>query len=280
MSGWSETYRGSVAPWECDMTEHFTIGYYFDRLGQAEIECAEGMELGEVRRAALAARRFFVRFARELRAGAGYHIESALIGIDPSLRFGHRFVDSANGEIVTWIEETWDAPVPPGRSAALAAHLTEWPGPQAEPRPEPAGSVGFVPTARGRAVFGDLDENGVFSPGAYAHHFTDACWQALGAMGMDAGFMERERRGYSTFELDLTITGTPRLSDPYRIETGIAHLGNSSIRFTHRLSDPRSGRELARLGQFGVLLDLDARRPAPMPEEIRARARRLLIAPA
>lgn len=280
MSGWSETYRGSVAPWECDMTEHFTIGYYFDRLGQAEIECAEAMDLGEVRRAALAARRFFVRFARELRAGAGYHIESALIGVGPSVRFGHRFVDSANGEIVTWIEEAWNAPAPSDRAAALAAHLVVWPGPEFELRPEPAGSAGFVPTARGRATSGDLDENGVFSPGAFAHHFTDACWQALGAMGMDADFMARERRGYSTFELDLAIAGTPRLSEPYLIETGIAHLGNSSIRLVHRLSDPKSGRELARLGQFGVLLDLDARRPAAVPEEIRAHARRLLIAPA
>ena len=31
MSNWIETYRGTVPPWECDVTEHFTIAYYFDR---------------------------------------------------------------------------------------------------------------------------------------------------------------------------------------------------------------------------------------------------------
>jgi len=31
MDGWTETWRGIVAPWECDITEHFTIAYYFDR---------------------------------------------------------------------------------------------------------------------------------------------------------------------------------------------------------------------------------------------------------
>ena len=59
--------------------------------------------------------------------------------------------------------------------------------------------------------------------------------------------------------------------------TGIVHLGNSSLRFLHRMCDPRSGEELARLGQFGVQLDLDARRPAALPEELRARAAHLVV---
>ena len=35
MEGWTETWRGIVSPWECDLTEHFTIAYYFDRLADA-----------------------------------------------------------------------------------------------------------------------------------------------------------------------------------------------------------------------------------------------------
>jgi acyl-CoA thioester hydrolase len=280
MSAWTETYRGSVAPWECDMTEHFTIGYYFDRLGQAGLECADVLGLGEIRRAALAGRRFAVRFARELRAGASYHIESALIGLGEGLRLGHRIVDSANGEVVTWVEEAWHAPLPPDLGAALAPRLAQWPGPALEHGPEPAGSAGFVPTARGRVMPGDLDESGFFSLGAFVHRFTDACLQVTAAIGLDAAYMEAGRRGYSTFALTLAVSGTPRLGEAYRIESGVAHLGNSSLRLAHRMSDPRTGRELARLGQFGVQLDLDARRPAPLPEELRARARRLLLAPA
>jgi acyl-CoA thioester hydrolase len=280
MSAWLETYRGSVAPWECDMTEHFTIGYYFDRLGQAGLEIADRLGLGEVRSAARGARRFAVRFTRELRAGAGFHIESAPIGVDPTLRLGHRGVDSANGEVVTWVEEVWETPLPPALAAALAERVAEWQGPAPEPRPEPAGAAGFIATARGRAMPVDLDESGGFSLGAFVHRFTDACLQVVAAIGMDAAYMQAERRGYSTFELALEIREVPRLGDPYLVETGIAHLGNSSVRLLHHMSDPRSGRRLARLGQFGVQLDLDRRRPAALPEEIRARAQRLLIAPA
>ena len=35
MTEWTETYRGAVAPWECDVTEHFTIACYLDRVDQA-----------------------------------------------------------------------------------------------------------------------------------------------------------------------------------------------------------------------------------------------------
>jgi acyl-CoA thioesterase FadM len=59
--------------------------------------------------------------------------------------------------------------------------------------------------------------------------------------------------------------------------TGIAHLGNSSFRLVHHMTDPRSGREFARPSQFGVQPDLEARRPAPLPPAMRAAAARLLL---
>jgi acyl-CoA thioesterase FadM len=67
------------------------------------------------------------------------------------------------------------------------------------------------------------------------------------------------------------------LGDAVVVETGIVHLGNSSIRFMHRMRDPADGSEFARLGQFGVQLDLDTRRPAALPEALRAAATRLLV---
>jgi hypothetical protein len=45
----------------------------------------------------------------------------------------------------------------------------------------------------------------------------------------------------------------------------------------HRMSDPRNGAEVARLSQFGVNLDLDARRPARWPDDVRSRAAALVV---
>ena len=281
MSNWSETYRGTVPPWECDVTEHFTIAYYFERLEEAAPNLADALGLGELLRGGGFARRLDVRFARELRAGSSFHVQGAALAVEGGLRLGHRFVDSAKGETVTWIDEHWELPtgaLSPERRSAIAGRLAAWEGPVAETRPEPRDHQGFIPTSRGRVKPADLDANGRFSLAAMVHRFTDACIQAGSAIGMDAEYMEAERRGFSTFELALRISGALALDAPYLVETGIAHLGNSALRMIHRLCDPRSGAEVARLGQYGVNLDLDARRPARWPEPIRARAQGLVIA--
>ena len=101
MTNWIETYRGTVPPWECDVTEHFTVGYYFDRVEEAEANLADEFGIGDLWRRGDLPRRLEVRFARELRAGSSFHVESAALSVDHGLRLGHQFVDSANGEVVT-----------------------------------------------------------------------------------------------------------------------------------------------------------------------------------
>jgi acyl-CoA thioesterase FadM len=109
------------------------------------------------------------------------------------------------------------------------------------------------------------------------HRFTAGVIQALAAIGASASYLQTERRGYSTFELALRVTGWPRLGDPILVNTGIVHLGTTSIRFIHRMCNPVTGAEFARLGQFGVQLDLDARRPVALPEPLRTAAAQRLV---
>ena len=94
---------------------------------------------------------------------------------------------------------------------------------------------------------------------------------------MDAALLQQQRRGFSTFELILLMTGVLPLAAPYLVETGIGHLGGSSLRMIHRMTDPRTGVTVAQLSQFGVNLDLDARRPARWPDDVRRRAEALVV---
>ena len=279
MAAWMETVRSVVSPWECDVTEHFTIAYYFDRLAGAASTMAENIGLRD--NAGSALRRFHVRFARELRAGASFHILSAPIALDEnSVRLGHQIVDSADGEVTAWAEETLDhaaAPLSRDLSDEIGRRLSHWPGPAVEQRPEPVTTDGFVATARDRIKPMELDAGGKLTLAAFVHRFTAGSIQGLAAIGATSSYMQAERRGYSTFELALLITGSPQSAAPVLVETGIAHLGNSSIRFVHRMSDPVSGTEYARLSQFEVQLDLDTRRPAALPERLRAAAARLRV---
>src|SRR5204863_8551601 len=169
MDNWSETYRGTVPPWECDVTEHFTIAYYFDRLEEAERNLADLLSVADLLRRGGFVRRLDVRFARELRAGSSFHVESAALAVDGGLRLGHRFVDSANSETVTWIVDHRDLPagsLTADRQSAIAGRLAAWEGPAAETRPEPTGTAGFIPTARGRVKPTDLDDDGNFARAA------------------------------------------------------------------------------------------------------------------
>jgi acyl-CoA thioesterase FadM len=279
MNGWAETWRGIVSPWECDTTEHFTIAYYFDRLADAAAMMAESLGVEGALRSA--GRSLDVRFVRELRAGASFHVLSAPIALDEtSIRFGHQFVDSANGEVTAWVEETLaiaEAAVSPEARDAIGRRLLPWPGPAVERRPEPSTTEGFIPTARDHVKPIDLDRDGNFTLAAFVHRFTAGCVQALAAIGVTTTYVQAERRGYSTFELALQVTAYPRLGSPVLVETGIVHLGNSSIRLLHRMCSPADGSEFARLGQFGVQLDLDTRRPAGLPEALRSAAARLLV---
>ena len=279
MEVWTETWRGIVSPWECDITEHFTIAYYFDRLADATATIAEILGLDGAAKSA--GSRFDVRFVRELRAGASFHILSAPLAIDEaSLRLGHQLVDSANGEVTAWVEETLDiaaAGLSGKTHDAIEQSLVSWPGPVVQYRPEPSTTERFIPTARDRIKAVDLDPHGNFALAAFVHRFTAGCMQGLAAIGATASYLEAERKGFSTFELALQVTGWRRLRSPVLVETGILHLGNSSIRFLHRMSDPVDGSEFARMSQFGVQLDLDTRRPAALPEALRTAAARLLV---
>jgi acyl-CoA thioesterase FadM len=199
---------------------------------------------------------------------------------DGSLRLGHQVIDSADGEVTAWVEETLEnaaTSLPPDRRNAIGQLLSPWPRPAVELRPEPTTTEKFIPTARDRIKPTDLDSDGRLALSAFVHRFTASSIQTLSAIGATSGYMEAERRGYSTFELALRVTGSPRLGEPVLVETGIVHLGNSSIRFVHRMCDPVNGIEHARLSQFGVQLDLDTRRPAALPERLRAAATRLLV---
>ena len=63
------------------------------------------------------------------------------------------------------------------------------------------------------------------------------------------------------------------------VKTALLHLGNSSIRVLHRMFNGRTGGLVASLDQFGVHLDVDARRPTAFPDALRERARAILIRP-
>jgi acyl-CoA thioesterase FadM len=279
MTKWLETYRGVVNAWECDVVQHFTIAYYFDRFADAtrtllELSGAAGdLDAG----ARTGPSRGHATFQHELRAGSAFHILSAVTGVTArELQLGHQVVDSTTGNTVTWLAETHALPeaLPAAKRQELAALSLPWPGPKVPEPSRPPQAQGML-SARDRVKPWEIDEDGTMSLPAHVHRFSAGAMQALTAVGMTGAYMHEQRRGYSTFEMDLARVGAAKVGDIVDVTTSVAHLGNSSLRFAHRMTGP-GGREIALLVQSGVHLDMDARRSAPIPEELRASIKRLL----
>jgi len=287
---WLETNRGAVARWEVDHNGHLTVAYYFERFGHATFAMLDAFGLGlayaERERRACVTVDGYVRYARELGVGDILHIATGVIDADAAgLTLGHKLFNSETGAVCATFEQRLlhvaladrtpvDLTATQRRDAEARRVL--WDVPARERRPPPRGTEGFRDTARDSVDPRDLDPLGETGMAFYIHRFSAANGHAIAAFGMTPSYMRDEHRGFSTFEFQLTFAGRVRAGDTVSVKTGLLHVGSSSIRLFHSMTNERSGERVATLEQLGVHLDMDARRPTPLPDALRDKARALL----
>ena len=281
MAGWIETFRGVVSAWECDIVEHFTIAYYFEKFSDATRNFVELIGESETLAASVNAgpSRLLVTFQHELRAGAAFHMTSAVRGLrGDALELGHQVIDTTSGKPVTWVAES--IRLPAGTTAALKSKLqglvVAWPGPEVTSPSQLPSAEGAL-TARDRVKPWEADERGQLSLSDHVHRFSGAGMHFLTSVGMSGAYMHANRRGFSTFLLDVELTAAARTGERIDVHSAAAHLGNTSLRYVHRMTGA-GGRPIASMVQAGVHLDLDARRPTAFPADIREAIARQLAA--
>lgn len=291
-TGWLETYRGTVYRWEVDQVEHFTVAFYFARFEDATLAMLHALGLDPASLApgqACVTAGGYVRYRRELRVADILHMRSAVVAVgNDGLRLVHEVIDSADGALCTTFEHDLALidrasrarrPLPTnGREAALARRVEVAPADEGQTAPaSPKGDGGFIDSSRDAIKPSEVDVLGEAGMAAYIHRFSAANSQVLAAFGFTPVYSRQERRAYSTFEFRLRFSGALRAGDLALVRTGLLHVGNSSIRILHRMTNGRTGEPVATLEQAGVHLDLDARRPAPLPPSLRERALPLLV---
>ena len=176
------------------------------------------------------------------------------------------------------MEHRFTVALSPAERRQLDARRVTWDGAPAERRPQPVALDGFRDSARDVIKPAEMDGAGRVGLAAYIHRFSAANGHAIAAFGMTPGYMQRERRGFSTFEFQFALTGAELAAgDIVRVRSALLHVGTSSVRIQHRMTNERTGREVATLDQFGVHLDMDARKSTPLPDPIRAQALAVLV---
>ncbi len=290
-AGWLETYRGTVYCWELDHNDHLTVAYYFSRIADAGYAFLEALNLGpsytEREQRACVTVDCYVRYMQELRAGDLMHMMTGVVRVDPAgFLLGHKLFNSETGEVCTTIEQQirhvdadrrTPVPLAPLQQQGAETRRIAWDGPARERRPQPRALDAFRDAARDTIKPSDLDVLGQVALSSYVHRFSAANGHALAAFGMTPGYLRAERRGFSTFEFQLAFTGTLRAGDPIAVRSALVHVGSSSIRIFHVLTNDRTGERVARLEQFGVHLDRDARRAVPLPDALHDKALAMLV---
>jgi acyl-CoA thioester hydrolase len=265
---WLETYRGTVFRWEVDHNDHFTVAYYLARIADA------GRALLHALGAAPAPTvDCFINYRRELRTGDVMHVKTGVIETDgASVLLGHKLFDSASDELCTTVEQRVAAKLSAEGRAAAEARRVSWDGPVRELRPRPRDLEGLRDTARDTVKREEVDLTGQLALSAAVQRFSASNAHVLAAFGVTPAYMREQRRGFSTFEFQLAMSGEVRAGDPLVVRGGLVHVGKSSMRILHVMTDTRTGAEVASLHQSGVHFDQDRRRPIPLPDDLRARA--------
>jgi len=269
MTDYLESYRGTVKAWECDHVEHFTVAYYFKSAAAAQLRLLHELGIYAGDEDFPATTHIYTRFLKELRKGDTYFINSGVIEVNADgLVLGHRIINADSGEECTLIEMTLDC------GANKKVSKVDWQAPEKRKQETPVPSSNWSMTAADVVTTAPLDLQGRLSVEGLVHLFSDASVQSQMLIGMTPAYMRDNRIGFSTMEFRFTFhEPAPRPGDMVEIRSQITKLGGTSLGFAHGLWNVGTGRLLATLTQAGVHLDLNKRRPAPLPDMIRERAK-------
>ena len=283
---WIDSCRGGVAAWEVDHVGHFTVAYYHQRIEDAGFAALEALGLGPAYARSegrdCLTTDCYVRYLHELRGGDIYHVRSGVLAIEEeALVFGHRLFESASGALCTTVEQRvahvdvqTDEPIAlaAAQRRAAEAHRVDWQEPPPERRPRPRGDEGFVDGCLDTVKPSEMNVLGRGGLAHYVHRFSASGGHLMAAFGMTPAYMRAEQRGLSTFEFQLSVVGPLRSGDLVRVQSALVHVGKSSLRLFHRMTNARTGAPAATLEQSGVHLDREARRSVPLPEALRSKA--------
>lgn len=266
MNGYSETFRGDVTPWEVDATEHFTVAYYYQKFESATWRFLRQSGVDPATARTVEA---LTHYKSELRDRDIYRIETALIGDGETPTIAHKLFNAESGVLCTTMQQTL-------AGVTLSGPMVAWDGDPREDRPVPGDDAGWISSSRDVVRPDEADWAGNLSLPGHIFRFSTANAFVMAAIGMTPEYTTKNRIGLSTFEFQLAFQSPVKPGDLIDVESCIAQIGGSSIRFYHRMRNAETGADVASLSQFGVQLDLDARRPSRIADDVREKAQALL----
>ncbi len=299
MSEFVTIFRGGVNAWECDIMGHFNIQFYAAKVADGMGHLLRAMGLAKDAGLTLRRQWAFSRYQGELHAGDILEVRAAVLAVDDhGVDVLAEIVNAASGQLSASFEIHFqaaetdsdtdtdsDAPIPwpDDVRANLKALGIERP---AQKRPPTAGSPipdfagprseTFI-SSRGTIDAWDCDGQGRMSFRNYYALASDGIGPVRHRMGITRDMARTRGWGGVALEYSVRFLSPISAGDVYTLRTGLLSLAGKTFRVGHRLHNDSSGELAATFDIVACMFDLQARRAMALPDEIRARAQKMII---
>ncbi len=285
MSNFRETYRGSVAAWECDQYGHMNVQFYTGRVSDA---AASAMLAGGFGREAFAQHRLGIvavnaemKYLNELHAGDLIRVESGILSAEGrKVRFLHRLFNAETGALCMQAEvlglcfdlaERKSVALPADIAAGFQTLLVRADAP-AEAAALPAVEQGFMSSGRSPVQPWECDRMGHLNVQFYLSRFAEAEKQVLLALGYGPSRRHADHAAVRPLRHRIQFRRENHEGAVLRLRSGIRKVEADRLHLYHELYEAESG-ILSATAEASIGLDaLDGGGLIALPADLRATA--------
>jgi len=285
VSNFRETYRGSVAAWECDQYGHMNVQFYTARISDAAasvmLAAGFGQEAFKVRKLGIAAVNAETRFVAELHAGDLIRMESGVAFAEgKKIKFHHRVYNAETGALCMQADVLalcFDLQA--RKSVALPADLEEGFKRVQVSVDAPAGQVaipatedGFVPTGRSPVQPWECDRMGHLNVQFYLSRFAEAEKQLLLALGYGPRRRREDKVAVRPSRHRITFRRENHEGAVLRLRSGIRAVEADRLQLYHELYEAETNTLSATCEATLILDRLDGGGPLALPVDVKQAA--------
>jgi acyl-CoA thioester hydrolase len=132
-------------------------------------------------------------------------------------------------------------------------------------------SGGFL-SYRGAVYPWQCDHMGHMNVMWYVGKFDEATWNFFAELGLTRAYLQANGRGMAAVEQVIQYKKELMAGDTVAVHSAVVDINEKVLRFRHEMRNPQSGEVAATTALTAVFLDTAARKAAPFPAEIQARA--------
>jgi len=281
-----ESYRGSVAAWECDQYGHMNVQFYVGRISDAAVTVMLARGMGPKamarHRLGIAAVDSRVTYRREVRAGALIRMESALKSLDGrKVVFLHRLFDAESGALAMQAEvlglcfdlETRKS-VPFPEEFVRLSRDSMMVGDEPEVQCAiPAPRDGMLPSFCGSVNAWECDQMGHMNVQFYLHRAAEADRQVFAAIGLPPGALRGMGAAIRPLRYHIQFRRELHSGAATAMRSGLRRAGPDHLDLVHQLVNTETGEVSAVIeARVGLADAADGRTALPVPADALERA--------